>query len=302
MSAILYARVSTNEQADKELSIPTQIRVLKRICTERGWPVKDIFTDVGSGTSLKQRPGLVAAVNKACKNEDVEYLFVHRLDRFARSMIIYLTLKEKLQREGVRLVSAVENCEDTPVGQFIEHIMAAQAEFYSASLSERVKDGLKERLRSGHWAGVPPLGYLSSNGSVIVDPARGRFIVKAFQLWSTGAYTSKVLAEELYQSGFVSKHGKRVAYSKLCRILHNPFYMGKMRVSGEIYDGIHPPLISEELFERCEEVFRTKFPNRGKQRKHCFLPSRKLICRDASATWLASNTKRASSVSSNFTK
>lgn len=280
MSVILYARVSDPRQAEKELSIPSQIRTLKRLCSERGWVVAGVYTDVSTAatTALRSRPGLLAAINRACRDREVDAFFVHRLDRFARNLFTHLTLKGKLEQHGVRLVSAVENCDSSPMGQFIERIMAAQAEFYSANLGLQIKAGIEERLLRGEWHSSPPIGYIKEHGRVLIDPARGHFIKLGFERWSTGEVNSRELADELHQAGLVSRHGKRLSASKICEFLHNPFYIGQMILSGRTYAGTHPPLISRELFERCQEVFRQKHSG-GQPRRHLhFLLSRKLVC------------------------
>ncbi len=237
-----------------------------------------MFTDVASGTSLRRRTGLLSAVELACRDKTIDIFFVHRLDRLARDMFTYLTIKGRLHRHGVKIVSAVENCDPTPVGQFIERIMAAQAEFYSANLSQQVKCGIEERLRRGNWFTLPPLGYVKINGEVQIDPARGQFVTVAFERWASGAVTAALLAEELHQAGLVSRRGQKVKANKLCGILHNPFYTGKMLVAGKEYPGNHAPLVTTELFGRCEEVFRQKHSG-GQPRRHLhFLLSRKLVC------------------------
>jgi hypothetical protein len=62
MSVILYARVSTGEQAERDLSIPAQFRALRALAVGHGWAVAAEFQDVGTGRRLKERPGIMAAV------------------------------------------------------------------------------------------------------------------------------------------------------------------------------------------------------------------------------------------------
>ena len=144
------------------------------------------------------------------------------------------------------------------MGDFMEHIMAAQAEFFSANLAAEVKKGLDARLRRGQWTGLPPIGYRLEQGRVVIDPARAPHIRHAFERWSTGTLTSIELSNELWQAGLVSIHNKQVAPNLLCRVLQNPFYIGQMVAAGVKYPGIHVPLITAELFERCQAVFRKK--------------------------------------------
>ena len=61
MRAVLYARVSTDKQAEK-YGVPSQLQALRKGCFERGWNAvfdgdKDAFIDDGySGANLIDRP------------------------------------------------------------------------------------------------------------------------------------------------------------------------------------------------------------------------------------------------------
>lgn len=275
MSVILYARVSTGSQAEKELSIPAQVRAMRSAYSD----VVGVYQDVSSATGLQHRPGLMAAIKHATRDKTVRALVVHKVDRLARNTYQYLTIKGKLRVYGVSIVSVVEHFEDSPMGEFIEHIMAAQAEFYSANLSFEVKKGMVERLRRGNWNGSPPVGYLRKNDLVIPDPARSRFIRRGFELWSTGSYTAEAIAQTLYEQGLVSRHGNRISKTRWYKILQNQFYTGKMQTRSGTYPGLHTPLVSQALFDQCQAVFRRKRPKRGAAaRKHRFLLSGLVRC------------------------
>lgn len=43
-------------------------------------------------------------------------------------------------------------------------------------------------------------------------------------------------------------------------ILHNPFYAGKIRHCGDIFPGVHQPLVSEELFDVVQAATAKKYP------------------------------------------
>lgn len=283
MSVILYARVSTGHQAEKELSIPAQLRTLRQYASERHLEVSGVYQDVSSGCALAGRVGLVAALRHAAADKAVRSLLVHKVDRLSRNTYQYLALKGQLRSHGVSIVSVVEHFEDNPMGEFIEHIMAAQAEFYSANLSFEVKKGLEERRRQGKWSGTLPLGYIKDGEHVRLDPARAHHVRYAFERWGTGQVTSTMLADELRERGLVGRYGKPVAGTKLCGVLKNPFYSGVMRTATGEYAGVHPPLITRELFARCQEVFVQKGKS-GKPRQHlCFLLAGLLRCPNCDA-------------------
>lgn len=279
MAILLYARVSTARQAERELSIAAQFHLMERYAKDHNLSEVGRYQDVSSGRSLRDRPGLLAAVREASRDRSIDGLLVHKIDRLARNTFTYLVLKGRLQQAGVRIRSVVESLEASPMGEFFEHIMAAQAEFYSANLSTEVKKGLHERLRRGLWSGIAPVGYLKERGRAIIDPARGRFIRIAFERWSTGNVTSYALSEELHQLGFLSAQGKKVTGPKVCRILQNPFYAGTMVSGGTTYPGTHPPLVNRELFDRAQIIFRQKRGDGSTARKHLtFLLSRLVRC------------------------
>lgn len=205
MSALLYARVSTTEQAEHDLSIPAQFNAMRAKARELNCNVVHEFLDIGSGKHLKDRPGLLAAVKFAVEHDTVNIMNIHRIDRFARNAADYHLLKAKLLAAGVRIVSIVEHIDESPAGEFMENIFAAYAEFYSANLSLEVKKGMVQRLKRGEWIGPAPLGYIVNNGALLVDPARARFIREAFHRYATEAVSMLQLTKDLHAQGLVAR-------------------------------------------------------------------------------------------------
>ncbi len=278
MTVLLYARVSTREQAENELSIPAQVRLMERYASEHGWQIADIFKDVASARLLKERPGLMALLHRVRHDRSVTGVVVHKIDRFSRNTFNYLVLKGKLLSAGVRIHSVVESIDSSPMGEFMEHIMAAQAEFYSANLAMEVRKGLEQALLKGRWTGPVTLGYLKVAGQAIRDPARATRMTEAFELWGQGNITTVQLTDMMYERGLVSRTGKKVKAKDWSRYLKNPFYCGLMQVSGATYQGVHPPLVSKEVFSRAQEIFKHKNGGTRRFRKHIFLLTGKLRC------------------------
>lgn len=42
------------------------------------------------------------------------------------------------------------------------------------------------------------------------------------------------------------------------KILHNPFYIGKLKIDDEIIDGIHQPLIDTGLFNKVQATLKSR--------------------------------------------
>ena len=72
------------------------------------------------------------------------YLIVHKLDRFSRDKYDSVIYKRKLRANGVRIISVVENLDDSPESIMLESVIEAMAQYYSKNLAREVMKGLRE--------------------------------------------------------------------------------------------------------------------------------------------------------------
>ncbi|AMM26461.1 recombinase family protein [Variovorax sp. PAMC 28711] len=56
MAVALYARVSTTKQADKDLSIPDQLRQMRDWCQRNGQPIGKEYIEAGASATDDRRP------------------------------------------------------------------------------------------------------------------------------------------------------------------------------------------------------------------------------------------------------
>ena len=84
MNCLLYARVSTDKQAQKELSIPAQVDAMKNYAGRNGWKVISHFIDKGESAKTANRPQLKSLIEHCKENKDVDIILVHKIDRLAR--------------------------------------------------------------------------------------------------------------------------------------------------------------------------------------------------------------------------
>ena len=118
------------------------------------------------------------------------------------------------------------------------------------------------KRRNGEWGGKAPLGYLNqrdaNNKSTLVhDPERAFPVRMLFEEYAKGCFSiSGDLVRMAREWGLRNKtrKGGTLSASQIQHILMNPFYYGEMRIKGELYPHCYPPLITRELFDRCEDV------------------------------------------------
>lgn len=162
----LYLRVSTGDQSTK-----AQESELRAYVENRGWTIREVFSDKTSGAKDK-RPALLELM-AACKQRKVDVVLVWKFDRFARSLRHLVTALEEFKHLGIDFVSATEGVDTTiPSGELVFQIFGAIAQFERSLISERVRAGIAEARRSGKQLGRPATKKLSEGEVQKIRAAR----------------------------------------------------------------------------------------------------------------------------------
>jgi DNA invertase Pin-like site-specific DNA recombinase len=276
MNCLLYARVSTDKQAQKDLSIPAQIEAMREYAKRNGWKVAGHFVDEGESARTANRPELKKLIEQCKENKNVNAVVVHKIDRLARNLIDYATIKAILKQKGIRLISVSEPFDDNPIGHLLENIIASISEWYSANLGEEIKKSHSAKLKVGEWPQRPPIGYKSVKGEKdrikhIIDSEKASLIRQVFELFSTGTYSLRVLAEEMFERGLKTRYGKMYSPESIKVLLTNRFYIGRLIWLKKEYKGVHEPIITPELFYRVQEIIKRRSVETGEKGKLEFL-------------------------------
>ena len=126
--------------------------------------VDHIFSEHASGKTVVKRKEL-ARVLKVMRRGDI--LVVWKLDRLGRNMLEILELVEKLQRDGIMLVSVTENVDTTSaMGRAFFQIAMVFAELERNMISERTKAGMAASKAAGQIFGRKPLIWKGDRGSI----------------------------------------------------------------------------------------------------------------------------------------
>jgi site-specific DNA recombinase len=94
---------------------------------------------------------------------------------------------------------------------------------------------------------------------IVLDPERAHLIERLFQLYSTGNYSLTSVRAEITKLGLCSRDGKALSRSNIDLILKDPFYYGMARSKKYgLYPHRYPVIVSRELFDQCQAVFRSR--------------------------------------------
>ncbi len=284
MNCLLYARVSTDRQAQKALSIPAQIDTMKQYALANKWTIVDRYIDEGESAKSTNRPELKKLIEYCRSNKNIDVVLIHKIDRLERNLIDYATIKAILKQKGIKLVSISEPFEDNPVGNLLENIIASISEWYSANLGEEIKKSNLSKLKKGEYPNKPPIGYKSIKGENnrtkhVSNEKTAPLVKQSFELFSTGYYSLRLLSEEMENRGLVTKYGNKLSAENMKRLLKNRFYIGKILWRGKEYEGIHSAIIDKKLFYSVQEILKLKSRDSGEKGKLQFLLRGLLYCK-----------------------
>lgn len=254
MRAVLYARVSTDEQAEG-YSLDAQIGHCREYCEGQGWEVVSEYVDPGFSGRSARRPQFEQMMKDA-KAGLLDIVVVHKLDRFARSLRDTLNYLHKLDSWGVSFVCIVEAFDFTTVhGKLQMQILAAIAEWYSNNLGQEVIKGQTMRARRGLPHARVPFGYRRGEEGV-GEPhePEAEIVRQIFDMYASGRYTGEQIAAELNKAGHRAPSGRSWYDAGVMALVRNPFHVGMVRYRGQTYPGKHTPLVTEEIFEQCQKV------------------------------------------------
>jgi DNA invertase Pin-like site-specific DNA recombinase len=238
--AVAYARVSSKEQADKELSIPAQLEAIRNYCKQKGWKLITEYIDAGKSAKTDERPEFQRMIAMAKRqNRNFEIIVVHKFDRFSRNRDDHVIYKSLLKKLGVSVHSVTEQTDsETPHGFLLEGIMEVISEFYNMNLKNETMKGMRENAKRGfHNGGIAPYGYRTdvyrdAHGAtksvwVLGPDEEVRVIRRIFDLYVHQNKGYKAIVSILNEEKVPSPNGKLWSWSTVWHILHNEAYIGQ---------------------------------------------------------------------------
>lgn len=253
-NAVIYARYSDGRQ--REESIEDQVRVCREAASRSGDCIVRVYADKAtSGTTTDHRAAFAEMIADSARGE-WELVYVYKLDRFARNRYDSAVNKNKLKRNGVRLVSATENIQEGPDGILLEALLEGMAEYYSANLSENVRRGLHGNALKCRHNGVSIFGYRhTADGGFELDPETAPVVRRVFDMYLGGAGMPEIV-EML--APFRTYRGAKFRMNTVSRMLRREQYAG-VYLFGEVrVEGGMPAIVTVDEFERVQAMLASR--------------------------------------------
>lgn len=258
MQAIIYVRVSTQEQAEFGYSLKSQEQICTEYALRNNYQILKVFIEKGESAKTVNRTELnnMLSYIKSNKNK-INALIIYKLDRLSRDLYDSLTIRLLLKKLGIKLISVTEPFDnDTSFGMLSANFFSMFAQFDNDVRSERTKTGMTQATKEGRWLWNAPLGYRFEyihNKSYLVPDDNASIVVNIFNSFVSGKKQYEII-EELKEQGI------NLTRQRLNNILRNYLYIGKIKTKlvDEIITGLHKPLIDEATFYKVQELLNPK--------------------------------------------
>ncbi len=284
--AILYIRVSTDEQADKGYSLKHQEERLRSYCQFHNIEVIGLYKDDHSAKTF-ERPAFQQLLSFLKKNRKSAHLLLFtKWDRFSRNAADAYAMINTLNSYGIE-PQAVEQPLDLsiPENKIMLAFYLAAPEVENDRRALNVIVGMRRAKKEGRWMATAPKGYKNirneQNKPVIVPGKDAKTVRWIFEEINNGVLHADQVRKLANKKGFA------ISRAYFWTMVRNPVYCGKIFIPAYkdedacFVQGIHEPLISEELFYSVQDILngrKKNIKNRSKQKEE--LPLRGfLICR-----------------------
>ena len=278
METAIYVRVSTEEQAQEGFSIRAQQQKLKDYARIKEWSIYNIYIDEGiSGKNLTERPAVKQMI-KDIEKGLVKNVVVFKIDRLTRSTGDLAFLIDLFNEKNCAFNSLMESIDtQSPSGRMFIKIIGIFAEFERENIGERAKIGLERKAREGYSAcnGQGSYGYDRPKGQKIqtINEEEAKIVREIFYLFVKKHESLTGIAKILNIKNIPTKNNATWKPHMVKTVLINYNHIGKINYlphdeeRGFIVDGLHEPIIEEDLFNEAQKIIaknkqttRTKKP------------------------------------------
>ena len=289
MKTCMYLRKS---RSDEELEKTGQYNTLNRhkdtllkLANTMNLSIVKIYEEIVSGESLNQRPEMLNLLEDVSSNM-YDSVLVMDMDRLGRgNMQEQGLILDTFKNSHTKIITPrkIYDLNDEFDEEYSE-FEAFMARKELKIITRRMQRGRIKSIEEGNYIGTyAPFGYkidgYGRNRKLIIDPVNSEAIKLIFNMYSNGLGGTKI-ADKLNKMGYKASNDKPFYSHSIINIIKNPVYTGKVTWNKKSYkkgdlnkrrtvklnpknewiiqDGKHEPIISEELFNECEEILKSR--------------------------------------------
>ena len=276
----IYTRKSTEDGLEQAFnSLDAQREACEAYIASQkheGWKLlKTHYDDGGQSGGNLDRPALKKLLADI-EARHVDLVVVYKIDRLTRSLTDFAKLVERFDQVGASFVSVTQQFNtSTSMGRLTLNVLLSFAQFEREVTAERIRDKIATSKKKGMWmGGFPPYGYDKTDDGLRINQSEAIIIRNLFQAYvrlgcvrdlltyAEGKnYRTRVL---VFKSGR-TRGGGPFNRGGIYHLLSNPLYIGKIKHHDQVFDGLHDPIIDDELWERVQATLSNNRINRKRR-------------------------------------
>jgi site-specific DNA recombinase len=220
--AVLYARVSTDEQARSGYSLAQQIEALREYAAREGLEVLEEVTDAGQSGASLERPGM-DRVRDLVAAGGVSVVLAQDRDRFAREPAYHYLLRREFEEYGCKMRALNDRGDDSPEGELTDGILDQLAKFERAKITQRTRRGKLRRAREGKV--IPTrlaaygFRYNHARDNYVVHEEEMRIVQRVFRMVGVEGQPLNAVKKTFDREGLPTPGGAKFWYQTFLRRL-----------------------------------------------------------------------------------
>jgi site-specific DNA recombinase len=255
-AAIIYTRVSSEEQLEHGTSLDTQEQRCRAYAEQKNLMVVATFREQASGARW-DRP-MLAEARELIRTGQAAILIAYSPDRISRDVAHLSLLYSELAKFKGELQTVTMAIDSSPMGKAALQMAGVFGEMERALIVERSRRGKIETARRGKvmLSNLVPYGFDYANGKLTVNEGEAIWLREMYKWCGEERLSCYVIAQRLTAMGVRCKHGANEwRKATVNRILRNPTSKGTwvFRSGSDAVEVPVPGIVSPELWARAQE-------------------------------------------------
>lgn len=284
----MYLRKSRGDPEDESLeeTLEKHKEILLKFSKTNSLPISQIYFEVVSGDGLFVRPEMIRLLNDIEKDTytavicmDIDRL--GRVDTKDRGIII-----ETLKEHNCRIITPQKTYDlNDEIDEFSTEMQMLFARQELKKITKRLRIGIMKTAEDGYHVGEPPYGYrrtyIDKKPTLEIYEDEAKVVRMIFDMYVNQHLGSSTISDRLTSIGYSPRKTDKFSRNSVRWILQNPIYTGKIMYNRKrrikkkhptdkfryaknpenewiVSKGVHPAIISDELFEKAQQIRTTR--------------------------------------------
>lgn len=284
----IYLRKSRSDPEDEtmEETLARHKKTLLQFAKNNKLNIVAIHEEVVSGDGLFVRPEMVKLLSdiEEDKYDGVLCMDIDRLGRVDtkdRGIIL-----DTFKTHNTRIITPRKLYDlNDELDEFSTEIQMLFARQELKKITQRLQQGVKRSVEDGCHVAEPPYGYrriyIDKHPTLEIHEEEAKVIRIIFDMYVNQGIGSHIIADTINSMGYKTRKNTKFSRNTVRFFLQNPIYIGKIvwnkrkhikkknitdkhrsELNPEsewiVSDGMHPPIIDNELFLKAQEIRKTR--------------------------------------------